>query len=90
MSTKKQSRSQKAATDQKKAQGAERSSYFTPSGIREFIREVGNEFKKVVWPERKVTVGLTAFVLILVVVISLYLGSVDFLLGKVVSVVLKR
>jgi preprotein translocase subunit SecE len=66
----------------------ERSPY-SPTAIRDFINEVQTEFKKIVWPDRKVTVGLTGFVLILVVVISLYLGSVDLLLGKLVSSVLQ-
>ena len=61
---------------------------FTPTGIRTFLQEVHAEFKKIAWPGKKVTAGLTGFVLLLVVVISLYLGSVDLLLGKLVSTVL--
>lgn len=57
--------------------------------IKKFFQEVHSEFNKVVWPDKKVTVGLTGFVVILVFVISLYLGSVDLLLGKLVSFVLK-
>jgi len=57
--------------------------------IREFLLEVQNEFKKIVWPEKKVTLGLTAFVIVLVFIISIYLGSVDLFLGKLVSFVLK-
>lgn len=64
-------------------------SMYSPAAIREFVMEVKAEFKKVVWPDKKVTVGLTGFVVILVVVISLYLGSVDLLLGKLVSLVLR-
>ena len=62
---------------------------FSPASIRVFIQEVQAEFKKVVWPDKKVTFGLTGFVLLLVVVISIYLGSVDLLLGKLVSLVLQ-
>ncbi len=62
---------------------------FSPSNIREFIREVQVEFKKVVWPDKKVTFGLTGFVMILVVLVSIYLGSVDLLLGKLVTMVLR-
>jgi len=62
---------------------------FSPSSIRKFIQEVQAEFNKVVWPDRKVTMGLTGFVLILVVLISIYLGSVDLLLGKLVNMVLR-
>lgn len=62
---------------------------FSPASIREFIREVQVEFKKVVWPDKKVTFGLTGFVMILVVLVSIYLGSVDLLLGKLVTMVLR-
>jgi len=61
----------------------------TPATIREFIHEVQVEFKKVVWPDKKVTFGLTGFVLILVVLLSIYLGSVDLFLGKLVTMVLR-
>ena len=61
----------------------------SPSGIRTFLQEVHAEFRKIVWPEKKVTFGLTGFVIVLVVLLSLYLGSVDLLLGKLVSTVLK-
>ena len=62
---------------------------FSPSEIKEFVYEVQAEFKKVVWPDKKVTVGLTGLVLLLVVILSIYLGSVDMLLGKLVSLVLQ-
>ena len=62
---------------------------FSPGNIRQFVQQVQAEFKKVVWPDRKVTLGLTGFVIILVVILSLYLGSVDLLLGKLVSLVLQ-
>ena len=62
---------------------------FSPASIREFIREVQVEFKKVVWPDKKVTFGLTGFVMILVVLVSIYLGSVDLRLGKLVTMVLR-
>ncbi|WP_267926727.1 preprotein translocase subunit SecE [Desulfolithobacter dissulfuricans] len=62
---------------------------FSPAAVREFLLEVQAEFKKVVWPDKKVTAGLTGFVIVLVIVISMYLGSVDLLLGKLVSMVLR-
>ncbi len=62
---------------------------FSPSNIRTFVEQVQVEFTKIVWPDRKVTLGLTGFVLILVVILSIYLGSVDLLLGKLVSLVLQ-
>ncbi|WP_035217095.1 preprotein translocase subunit SecE [Desulfobulbus elongatus] len=66
----------------------DRKSYLSPSGIRAFLQEVHSEFRKIVWPPKKTTAGLTGFVILLVIVISLYLGSVDLLLGKLVSSIL--
>ncbi len=43
----------------------------------QFLREVKIELKKVTWPTRKQTLGSTLVVLILVMVISLFLGVVD-------------
>ncbi|MGI6638006.1 MAG: preprotein translocase subunit SecE [Desulfobulbus sp.] len=61
---------------------------FSPSSIRRFSREVLAEFKKIVWPAKKVTAGLTGFVLVLVLIMALYLGSVDLLLGRLVAFIL--
>lgn len=63
-------------------------SYFSPSGIREFLLEVQSEFRKIVWPPKKTTAGLTGFVILLVILISIYLGAVDLILGKLVATVL--
>lgn len=43
-----------------------------------FLREVRVELKKVTWPSRKETVASTAIVVILVVIISAFMGVVDF------------
>lgn len=54
----------------------------------QFLREVKVELKKVVWPTRKQTMGSTVVVLILVMLISLFLGVVDFGLSGLVRLVL--
>jgi preprotein translocase subunit SecE len=63
----------------------EKTSSFSPSQIKKFIEEVKVEFLKIVWPDKKMTLGLTGVVVVLTVVISIYLGSVDLLLGKAVA-----
>ena len=89
MSIKKIIRTGKNGMDAKKESvDLEAKSYLSLSGMREFMLEVQSEFRKIVWPEKKTTMGLTAFVVLLVVVISLYLGSIDLLIGKLVSTVL--
>ena len=56
--------------------------------VGRFIREVRNEFGKIVWPSRKITLRLAGVVLLMTVVMSLYLGLVDILLGRLVSQIL--
>ncbi len=90
MSTQKKRRPGKAELDaRKEVAESDRRSIWSPSGIRQFVLEVQAEFKKIVWPAKKTTVGLTGFVILLVVVLSLYLGSIDLLLGKLVSMALR-
>ncbi len=43
----------------------------------QFLREVKIELKKVTWPTRKQTMGSTVVVIVLVFLISLFLGLVD-------------
>jgi len=62
---------------------------FSPARIKEFAGEVKSEFKKIVWPDKKVTMGSTGVVIILVFLVSVYLGAVDLFIGKLVSYILK-
>jgi len=55
----------------------------------QFLREVKVELKKVAWPSRKQTIGSTAVVLILVFIISAFLGIVDMGLSSLVRFVLQ-
>ena len=55
----------------------------------QFLREVKIELKKVAWPSRKQTIGSTVVVIILVMVVSLFLGVVDVGLSSLVRVVLQ-
>ncbi len=54
----------------------------------QFLREVKVELKKVAWPSRKQTVGSTLVVLVLVFIISAFLGVVDMGLSSLVRLVL--
>jgi preprotein translocase subunit SecE len=55
----------------------------------QFLREVKIELKKVTWPTRKQTLGSTAVVIVLVMIISVFLGLVDLSLGNLVRAVFK-
>ena len=54
------------------------------AGSVQFVKEAWQELKKVNWPGRKETLGGTGVVLILVVVISVFLGLIDFGLSRLV------
>jgi preprotein translocase subunit SecE len=64
-------------------------SVFSPAEIKKFIDEVKVEFTKIVWPDRKTTIGLTGVVIVFSLLASAYLGSVDMLLGKLIDSVLR-
>jgi preprotein translocase subunit SecE len=55
----------------------------------QFLREVVMELKKVTWPTRKQTTGSTLVMIILVIMVSLFLGMVDIGLSSLIRVVLK-
>jgi preprotein translocase subunit SecE len=54
-----------------------------------FLREVKIELKKVTWPSRKETLASTAVVILLVVIISSFLGLVDMGLSTLIRFVLR-
>jgi len=51
----------------------------------QFVKEAWQELKKVNWPNRKETLGGTGVVLILVIIISIFLGLIDFSLSRLVK-----
>ena len=79
--------SQKKVLVSTKAEPGKIKSYID-QGIQ-FLREVKVELKKVTWPTRKQTMGSTVVVLILVMIISLFLGLVDIGLSGIIRVVLR-
>ena len=54
----------------------------------QFLREVKTELKKVAWPSRKQTLSSTGVVVVLVVIISAFLGLVDMVLVRLVRLVI--
>lgn len=67
----------------------EEPSPFSPAQIKKFVEEVKTEFFKIVWPDKKTTLGLTGIVVALTLIMSLYLGSVDLLIGKLIGMFLR-
>ncbi len=75
----------KTKTSKKTLVAAEEKSSFSPAQIKKFFDEVKVEFTKIVWPDKKVTFGLTGIVIVFSILASTYLGSVDLVLGKLLD-----
>ena len=54
-----------------------------------FLQEVWAELKKVHWPSRKETYAATAVVLVVMGIVALFLGTVDFALSQLIQAVLR-
>jgi preprotein translocase subunit SecE len=57
--------------------------------IKDFLREVKIEIKKVVFPSKDELIGSTWVVIIVVLIISLFLGIVDLGLSRIVGLALR-
>jgi preprotein translocase subunit SecE len=56
--------------------------------VTQFLKEARMELKKVTWPTPKQTMASTAVVIILVFILSIFLGIIDFALAKAVKLIL--
>ncbi len=55
----------------------------------EFLANVKGELKKVTWPTRKDTYASTLVVIVLVLVVAVFLGAVDWVLSMLIQLVLR-
>jgi len=55
---------------------------------KNFLEEVKVELGKVTWPTRKETIATTWVVVVIIVLISLYLGACDVVLAKLMRRIL--
>ncbi len=55
---------------------------------KDFLQEVKEELGKVTWPTRKETVATAWVVIVIVLLISLYLGACDIILAKLMRLIL--
>jgi preprotein translocase subunit SecE len=59
------------------------------ANTKKFLEEVKVELGKVTWPSRKETMATAWVVVLIIVVISLYLGACDVVLAKLMRFILK-
>ncbi|MCK4232869.1 preprotein translocase subunit SecE [candidate division WOR-3 bacterium] len=58
--------------------------------IIQFLKEVKIELIKVSWPKKDELIGSTAVVLILSIILSLFIGIVDYVIRNVLFLILTR
>ena len=63
-------------------------SKFSLDQIKKFLTDVQREFTKIAWPTKQNTIRLTITMIIFVFIVSLYLGAVDMILGKLIGYIL--
>jgi preprotein translocase subunit SecE len=56
--------------------------------VSQFLSEAKTELKKVTWPTPKQTLASTSVVIIIVFIVAIYLGIIDYVLAKLVKYIL--
>jgi preprotein translocase subunit SecE len=59
-----------------------------PNAIQTYFRETVGELRKVKWPTRKEATNLTMVVLAVLVAMSIFLGTLDFLFTRLFALIL--
>jgi preprotein translocase subunit SecE len=55
-----------------------------------FLKEVRDELQKVVWPTRDEIIRLTGVVILVSVGVGIFLGATDFILTKLIGILITR
>ncbi len=57
--------------------------------ISNFLKQTKAELKKVTWPTKDQTIRLTIVVILVSLVVSLYLGSLDYIFNQILKYVVE-
>ena len=60
-----------------------------PNAVQRFYRETVGELRKVSWPTRQEAINLTWITVIVVVSMSLFLGSLDYVFNQLFAIILR-
>lgn len=55
-----------------------------------FAKQAADEIRKVVWPNRTEIIRLTVSVVIIATIVGAFLGALDFIFTKALSIILNR
>lgn len=56
----------------------------------DFLGEVRVELERVAWPSSQTTIRLTVIVILVTVIVGFFVGGLDLLLTKLLSIILNR
>lgn len=56
--------------------------------IKQYFKEVISELKQTAWPSKDNTKNMTLLVILIAAFLALYLGGIDFLLQKIMGVLI--
>ena len=54
-----------------------------------FVKEARAELGKVIWPSRAETIKLTGLVIAITIVVSIYIGGIDYILSQVLKLLVE-
>jgi preprotein translocase subunit SecE len=88
---KKESKPSAKAPATRRAASQDKPNFFqkTYLAIRKYFTETIGELRKVHWPTREEALFLTRIVIIVVVIMSILLGSLDFLFSKAIGMLIQ-
>ncbi len=55
----------------------------------QFLQQTREELQKVIWPTRDETIRLTSVVIIVSLVVGIFIGGLDFIFTKLLSLLIK-
>jgi preprotein translocase subunit SecE len=74
-----------APLQKKESKPVEKKERKEPNFISRYYRETTGELRKVTWPTRNEAVNMTILVVIVLIIMTIFLGSVDAIAAVVVS-----
>ena len=59
-----------------------------PNAVQRYYRETVGELRKVSWPTREEAINLTTITLVVIVLMSAFLGTLDYIFNQIFAVIL--
>ncbi len=80
----------KKAKTPAKSSGKSKDQKKQPNKVVKYFKDLKSEFKKVVWPTKQQVINNTSVVLVTILIIGVFVGGFDTLLGYLLKLVLNK